>query len=146
MLSLEERSLFYARVILWQFKVDRLQILHDCNNQILLYAATLVTGCQLSAAPNRDWCIFSAANKWPLVFTGKEKRKAKWYEALITMPSSHKVNVVLHRGHLIPSIYGIRVNAKKWKHSFAIIISCSPVWSIHFSPVEKVWRKTHSMG
>ena len=52
MLSLEERSLFYARVILWQFKVDRLQILYDCNNRILLYAATLVTGCQLSAAPD----------------------------------------------------------------------------------------------
>jgi len=107
MLSLEERSLFYARVILWQFKVDRLQILYDCNNRILLYAATVITGCQISAAPNRDGCIFSAANKWLLVFTGKEKRKTKWYEAL-------------HRGHLIPSMYGIRVNAKKWKHSFAL--------------------------
>ena len=58
-----KKGYFYARVILWQFKVDRLQILYDCNNRILLYVAT---------HSYRMLTIGSSQQGWMYIFSSKQ--------------------------------------------------------------------------
>ena len=116
-------------------------ILYDCNNRIPLYAATVVNGSQLSAGdghrPTGADATFRAsgttlnghfqqntddyweASKREIYYhiRGPRVRKLRdknWYKKLNPTPTSgDKVKVVMHRGHLIASRYGIGDQEKK---------------------------------
>lgn len=116
-------------------------ILYDCNNRIPLYAATVVNGSQLSAADGhrptgadakfresgttlnghfqQNTDDYWEASKREIYYQirGPRVRKLRdknWYKKLNPTPSSgDKVKVVMHRGHLIASRYGIGDQEKK---------------------------------
>lgn len=116
-------------------------ILYDCNNRIPLYAATVVNGSQLSAEDGRrprgregtfresrtaldrrfqqNTDDYWQASKREVYYKirGPPLRKSidrNWYNKLNpTSSSGNKVKVVLHRGHLIASRYGIGDQEKK---------------------------------
>ena len=112
-------------------------ILYDCNNRIPLYAATVVNGSQLSAAdgprPRRRFRqsgttlnrhfqqnthdYWKASKRDVYYIRGPRLRKLidiNWYNKLNpTLSSGDKVEVVMSRGHLIASRYGIGDQEKK---------------------------------
>ena len=119
-------------------------ILYDCFNRIPLYAATVVTGRQLSARDSgrpkglggtfresgtglhgdfqqneNDYTQSSKRNTYYKENEGDKKVKdEQWHRALNANPLlPTKSNVVMHKGHLIASMYGIG-NYDKKKQTF----------------------------
>ena len=116
-------------------------ILYDCNNRIPLYAATVINGSQLSAEDGRrpeggegtfrksrtalhrhfqqNTGDYWKASEREVYYKkrGPATRRSKernWYKKLNPPPSSgDEVKVVMHRGHLIASRYGIGDQEKK---------------------------------
>ena len=116
-------------------------ILYDCNNRIPLYAATVINGSQLSAVDGhrprgadgtfresgttldrrfqQNTDDYWEASKREIYYKIRVQRLRKlrdenWYNKLNPTPSSgNKVKVVMHRGHLIASRYGIGDQEKK---------------------------------
>ncbi|XP_078379739.1 uncharacterized protein LOC144662729 [Oculina patagonica] len=131
----------FGRNLAFLCEGNTVAILYDCNNRIPLYAATTVSGNQLSAAPGRrpkgtDGKFRNSGTGLKTRFQQEEndylfalqrqiryasKRRKdivdnKWYKAKFPRTKSSlssKYKVTMHRGHMIASQYGIGNYAKK---------------------------------
>ena len=131
----------FGRNIAFLCEGSTVAILYDCNNRIPLYAATVVSGGQLSAKFGKrprgtggtfrqsgttlDLYFQQVKNDYDqalnrkIYYKIKTRRSIKqikdkvWYEKLNPTLLSNNVKVAVHRGHMIASLYGIGDLAKK---------------------------------
>ena len=134
----------FGRNLAFLCEGNSVAILYDCNNRIPLYAATVVTGRQLSTGGTgrprgsdgtfresgteldeffqqneNDYTQSSKRNiNYKEKVGDKMVKDEQWNRALNANPLlPTKLNVVMHKGHLIASMYGIG-NYDKRKQTF----------------------------